>query len=115
VGANSTMNFMQKREYCPICYKHLCAKYIRQHSDSKHPEVSVIDFNARKWELRKLVWVRKEHIISYPAPLYITFLLSVTSHIFVPYRKGLSRQTHGELMQPGGPLAQPFTGVPLQI
>jgi hypothetical protein len=49
---------MQKRDYCPVCYKHLNAKYISQHCESKHPEVSKIDLNARKWELRKLVQVR---------------------------------------------------------
>ena len=48
---------MPKRDYCPICFKHLNAKYISLHCESRHPSVTKTDFNARKWELRKLVQV----------------------------------------------------------
>ena len=51
------MQFMQKREYCPVCYKHLNAKYISQHREGKHPEVSKIDYNVMKLELWRLVQV----------------------------------------------------------
>ena len=51
------MQFMQKREYCPVCYKHLNSKYLIYHREGKHPEVSKIDYNDLKFELRRLVQV----------------------------------------------------------
>ena len=75
-GFQFNQSSMPKRDYCPVCYKHLNEKYISQHCESKHPSVSKIDLNAWKWELRKLVQVTIMAACAQMRPLF-TILITV--------------------------------------